>query len=104
MIKIVRVRALIQLLAIGIFIFQFQNSIWKYFSKPVIQQTSTTNLNNIKKPVIYVCQDNQFNYLKAKSYGYEWLAGFASGDVKDSGKISWKSKYDNLTFKELQVK
>ena len=34
-------------------------------SEPLIQQTSTTSFEKLeKKPVIYVCQANQFNYTR----------------------------------------
>ena len=58
-------RVLIQLVAFGTFVFQMQNSVRKYLDKPVVQQTSTTSLDNIKKPLLYVCQDGQFNYTES---------------------------------------
>ncbi len=31
-----------------------------------------------------------------------WRPGFASGGIEESGKISWRVKYENLNFKKLQ--
>ena len=59
-------RILFQLLAFGIFLFQLQNSITKYVNKPIVQQTSIKSLSEIDKPLIYVCQNGQFNNTKSK--------------------------------------
>ena len=78
-----------------------QNSLWKYLSKPIVQQTSKTSLDEIEKPIIYVCQDNQFQYSKSIEYGYKYLEDIIRGDI-GNGKISWKGKHGNLTYRELQ--
>ena len=78
-----------------------QNSIKKFIDGPVIQQTSQTKFDKIKKPVIFICQDGQFNYTEASSYGYDKLTYYSFG-VAGYPIISWKGKYGNRTFKDLQ--
>ncbi len=47
-------RTFFQLLALGLFVYQLQNSIFKYKSGPIVQQTSTTTTDANQKPVIYL--------------------------------------------------
>ena len=61
------VRVIFQLVAFGLFVFQMQNSVLKYFAKPVVIESSSKELADIEKPVFHVCQDEQFNYTKAKT-------------------------------------
>ncbi len=35
---------------------------------PVIERVSSTHLDNIVKPVIYVCKSDQFNYTKGLQF------------------------------------
>ena len=95
-------RVLVQLVAFGTFVFQMQNSVRKYLDKPVVQQTSTTSLDNIKKPLLYVCQDGQFNYTESKQNGYQDLNFFTSGYNDKLKTYTWKGKHGNRTFKDLQ--
>ena len=95
-------RVLIQLVAFGTFVFQMQNSVRKYLDKPVVQQTSTTSLDNIKKPLLYVCQDGQFNYTESKQNGYQDLNFFTSGYNDELKTYTWKGKHGKRTFKDLQ--
>ena len=95
-------RIFFQLLALGIFIFQLQNSITKYFSKPIVQQTSIKSLIEIDKPLIYVCQNGQFSNKKANKYGYDYLTDFATGELNNAQRdITWKGKDKNSTFQNL---
>ena len=96
------IRTLVQIFALGIFVFQMQNSIRKYISRPVVQQSSTTTFDSIPKPVIFVCEDGQFNYEKARQNGYKSFSRFNLGILSDTTTISWRGKNGNLSFKELQ--
>ena len=78
-----------------------QNSLWKYLSKPIVQQTSKTSLHDIERPIIYVCQENQFNYSESPKYGYQYMTDFTSGNI-GNGNFSWKSKHGNSSYRELQ--
>ncbi len=53
-----KLEILFQIFAFGVFIFQMQNSLSKYFSRPTIQQISTQHFDKIYKPMIYFCQAN----------------------------------------------
>ena len=95
-------RGLFQIFALGLFVYQFQNSIFKYISAPIVQQTSTTTFDEIKKPIIYLCQDGQFDYNKSRSYGYKSSTTFTRGTVTGIDGFSWNGKDGNLSFKEIQ--
>ena len=79
----VKIRILIQVLAFGVFSFQMYNSMKKYIERPVIQQKSTIEYEKINKPIIYVCQDVQFNNTVPRMHGYagveEFIAGYGLG-------------------------
>ena len=98
------VKRLFKIVVFGVFIFQMQNSIRNYVSMPVIKQSSTTSLEKIKRPVIYICQDAQFNYTKARGYGYNFLTDFNIGKLAHSDNITWTGKDGNTSFDELQEK
>ena len=96
-----KLRKLFQIFAIGIFLFQIQNSLRKYHASPVVQQRSLTTIDSIRKPSIYVCEDNQFNYTKAQAFGYSGMIDFSIGELMNSDKKTWLGKHGNLTFEEL---
>ena len=95
-------RILFQLLALGLFVYQLQNSILKYLSGPIVQQTSTTTLDKIQKPSIYVCQEGQFNFTEAKNIGYESVYKFSMGNLIDSDYYTWNGRYGNISYHEIQ--
>ena len=86
----------------GIFVYQVQNSIRKYKEKPVTQQTSKSTLNEITPPVIYVCEEGQFNGTAAIQLGYKNLVRFLGGKLTNSTKNTWNGKAENLTYKQVQ--
>ena len=61
-------RILFQILALGIFLFQMENSVLKYCERPVIQQHSTITYADIPPPVIYICQVSSHTH--ANTYLY----------------------------------
>ena len=79
------------------------HSVLKFLDRPIVQQSSTTKLDNIKMPIIYVCQDAQYKINMSHLYGYQYLSDFISGTIKKSDKITWKGKYNNATYEELKA-
>ena len=96
------VRLLVQGIAFGIFIFQMYNSIQKYIEKPVIPKKSTMPYIEIDKPVIYVCQEDQFNYTKAQNNGYRRKTFYTIGKLEDSENISWRGLNKDRSAIKLQ--
>ena len=94
-------RILFQVLALGIFVFQMQNSIRKYIDKPVVSQSSVMTLDDIRKPVIYICQDAQFNYKIGEDNGYKYFTHYTVGHISAADNITWKGKFGNTTFQQL---
>ena len=91
-------------IAVLFFLYQMQQSILKYSYSP----TSLTKLNAPNKemeyePYLVVCQTSQYNYSKAKSFGYHWMVHFWGGILKsnDNRKVTWKGKTGNLSFSTL---
>ena len=68
--------------------------------RPIVEQTSTISYDTITQPIIYVCQDSQFNYSSAKDIGYESKTSFIYGKTSN-GKLTWAGKDGNLTYKTL---
>ena len=95
-------RALVQLLALGLFVYQFQNSIRKYITRPITTQTSTKTFDEIQQPLIYLCQDGQFNFTEARNIGYQTLTLFTMGKLNDSNKYTWNGRYGNISYHEVQ--
>ena len=95
-------RSLVQVLALGVFTFQMYNSMKKYIERPVIQQKSVVRYEKIKKPIIYACQDIQFNHTVAQMYGYDTVEEFVAGYIKHSHIITWKGKNKDKNFKTFK--
>ena len=100
--KIVYAKRLFQIIAFGLFCFQIQNSFSKYYDEPVVQQMSYVKLDEIRMPIVYVCQENQFDYAKAKSYGYDFFSHMLLGKLNDVDKVSWVGKDGKKNFSILQ--
>ena len=94
-------RTLFQLCAFGLFVYQFQNSMRKYITGPIIQLTSTTTLDEIQKPLIYLCQEGQFDYTEARNIGYRSLTEFTMGKLVDSDNYTWNGRYGNISYHEI---
>ena len=89
--KIKHIRTLLQLITSGVFLYQMIVSFQRFNKHKVIQEKSMTTIDNIKKPVIYICQDNQFNYEKARKIGYQYMSTLALGELNDTlGKENLK--------------
>ncbi len=79
-------------------------------SKPIVQQTSTISLSelDLPVPVVYVCQEGQYNYTESQIHGYNYNTDFASGELSrpnsNNETFSWKGLAKNWTFGELQTK
>ena len=94
-------RTIVQVIAIAIFVYQMHHSIKKFVEKPIVQVSSTTSIDNIQMPIIYVCQNDQYYYTVSNFYGYEYMSHFFSGQLSGTTKISWRGKHDNMTFKDI---
>ena len=96
------IRKVIQILAIIFFIFQFQRSVRKYYEYPVVVQTSKVPIEDLPKPVVYICQADQYNETRSKSLGYNNIETFLSGLLSGTNTTSWHGKDGNLTYNELE--
>ncbi len=96
-------RTLTKMLVSAIFLFQMQHAIYKYYSKPVVSQSSKESFYTSRTPVIYVCEEAQFNYTTAEKFGYGGPTKFAMGMLMEKKKnLTWMGNFRNLTFKKLQ--
>ena len=94
------IKKLAVLFAIGIFLSQMENSMEQFLRPPIVQQVLIVKLDEIQKPLIYVCQDGQFNYSTARSNGYRSLTQFLIGMIQYQDNLSWNGKNENKTFEE----
>ena len=86
-----------------IFLIQSKQSLDKYLEYPVVVQKSSTSINAVEIPDIQVCYKNFFDYDEAARFGYDFRTGLMAGIHSNSTtKPSWKGKYGNYTFQEIQ--
>ena len=79
------------------------SSLGKYFDKPIVQETSTISIDDMNQmPVMYICQDAQFDYAEGKSYGYPSLWKFLIGKLENTNNFTWTGKHRNQSFAKLQ--
>ena len=97
------IRKVFQTLTVILFIIQFHQSLKKYFEHPVVVQTSHVLVQDLQAPVVYICQDDQFNYTKSESNGYKYITHFMAGYLMNTSTISWKGYHGNHTYKELEA-
>ena len=88
-------RSCFQIFTLGIFVYQMKSAVQKYLSKPEIVERSETTLEDIESPLMYVCSDNQFNYSKAATHGYQSNTNFLGGKVTNSTTPSWMGNTTN---------
>ena len=81
-------RMAFQVMALGIFMFQMQESVRQLIRNPVVTEDSMTTLDQISKPIIMIAQEGQFNYTKTKKYGYEYQISFLAGNVEGLPNIA----------------
>ena len=97
------IRKVFQTFTVILFIVQFQQSVRKYFEYPVVVQTSQVAVQDLQAPVVYICQDDQFNYTKSISNGYEFFTKFMAGILMNTtSTITWNGYHGNHTYKELE--
>ena len=82
------IRKVIQILALILFIVQFQ--------------TSKVPIEDLPQPIVYICQADQFNQTNAESFGYNLIKPFLNGMLIGRNTTSWHGKDGNLTYKELE--
>ena len=100
-----KIKILFQLAALILTIIQLHQSFKKYLKYPIVLEKSRIPVENLPSPTTYICQDNQFNYTKARQYGYHDITHFMAGIMTDKNNtsVSWNGKDRNLTFQELEA-
>ena len=78
-----------------------KESLKKYIDPQVITFQSTTSLDKIKKPEIYICQTGQYNYLTSRYLGYKYHKDFLAGYTNTSNIAHWSGIHKNQTFDKL---
>ena len=87
-----------------IFVYQMNNSIVKYYARPIVQEISTKKVKDLQEPAVYICQVDYYNYEAATEYGYTTghQTGFALGHNRAG--TTWKGSFGNQSYRELQNK
>ena len=96
------IRKVFQAFTILLFIFQFQQSVRKYFRYPVVEHKSRVSVRELPSPVVYVCHVGQFNYAKAKNNGYRSFTHFMAGIKSNRSDVIWQGYDRNQTYKHLE--
>ena len=89
-------RITFQVFAFTIFLVQLWEAFYHYLSPPIVQRIQETPLSALLSPVLYVCNQDQYNYTRGKELGYETNTDFIQGIVNSSDNITWRGK-NNLS-------
>ena len=89
-----------QVLAFIGFITHISFTIDAYLRYNVVRQHSSAIFDSIKKPMIYVCLENQFSYEKANAEGYLDKTEFLKGQTKTGQVLNWNG-VNNKSYEEL---
>lgn len=98
------IKTCFQVLAFLVFVYQMHQSASKYLEGPIVLVKSTGKLQDIQPPVVFVCQQDQFNYSSSMAHGYENFKEFMAGKLMESNTITWKGKTGNISFEDLLLK
>ena len=94
-------RTTFQSVALGIFIFQMILAVSKYANEPKVSHISKAPIGVIEKlPLIYLCQDNQFNY--TNNLGYETASAFFAGNSSGSANATWLGNSQNKSYDQIE--
>ena len=96
------IRKLFQIIAFILFCIQVQQSVRKYFQFPVVVEKSTIPVEELPSPVIYICQDDQFNHAKARRHEYEYIMNFATGTMMNNKNVTWNGKNNDVKYQDLE--
>ena len=102
MLPLKHLRLIFQVFASGVFLFQMHHSLKKFMERPITQVKTLKSFDDVNKPVIYVCQENQYNYTRSKLHGYRLMTDFFMGNLNKTGNITWGGYQQNKTFQDLQ--
>lgn len=97
-----KLRIIYHLVVLIIFVFQAQESIYKYFQHPVVIQKISTTIDKIEKPAVHICRKEYFNYVKAKDYGYSMQSKFLAGMIEDYTAPTWKGIDQDSNFSSIR--
>jgi hypothetical protein len=79
-----------------------QKAVLKYISKPLVTELSIEPIKTIQKPLIYVCQENQFNYSRAHELGYSGQSSFLTGKLNGTDKPTWLGNSKNKSYIDIE--
>ena len=79
-----------------------QKAVLKYISKPLVTERSIEPIKTIQKPLIYVCQENQFNYSRAHELGYAGHTSFLTGKLNGTDKPTWLGNSKNKSYDDIE--
>ena len=96
-----KIRLLFQVFTLCIFTFQALQSFNRFFSYPVVIQTSEASINTIQKPAYFICQKTRYNYAESNKEGYSMHSKFLAGLNDNSPRPTWKGKHGNSSFQNL---
>ena len=97
------IRKIIKTLAVIFFTIQFQQSVKKYFQYPRVVLTSRVPIVDLPAPVVYVCQDDQFDNKKAQPLGYANYQNFMQGILNNNfSTFSWNGINGNISYQILK--
>ena len=58
----------LKLIFLAIFVFQMKEALEKFIYKPVINTGLVKSVNQIQPPVIYICIQDQYDYIKGRQF------------------------------------
>ena len=96
------IRKLIQIILLFLFLIQLHQSLGKYFEYPVVTQTTIVPVEQLPAPVVYICQNDQFNYTSANTNGYQFQTQFFAGIRMGRNTLSWNGKNGNIIYQDLE--
>ena len=91
-----------KILAFGFFLFQMYHAMIKFLNRPEVNESSVTTTEKILKPLMYVCDDDQFNYDTVRKLGYQDKTSYVTGKLNGSENPSWiGNSFENFSAYDL---
>ena len=88
--------------SVFMFVYQCSTAVQKLQEKPIVDRTEYIPIQNITKPIITICPQQELDETKMKSFGYKYDTYFLKGQNMENGSLySWNGWNKSLAFLDI---
>ena len=90
---------LVLVVSVSMFVYQCSTAVQNLQEKPVLDRTEYTPIQNITKPIITICPQQELNETILRSFRYESADTLLEGkNMRNENLFSWTGWNENITY------